>query len=85
MTKIDRTGNLLTEDQRRKAINDIVNFFSTEREEEIGVIAAESLLDMFLQDIAPHIYNKSVQDSKDFLKSRIEELEIDMEVLKKAV
>jgi uncharacterized protein (DUF2164 family) len=83
MSKVDRSGNLLTEEQRKVAINDIVDFYSTERDEEIGVIAAESLLDMLLQEVGPHIYNKAIQESKDFVKTRLEELEIDMEVLKR--
>ena len=67
MTNVDRTGILLTDEQRKSAITSIVDFYGTERDEEIG----------------PQIYNKAIQESKDFVKTRLEELELDMEVLKK--
>ena len=80
MTSAKRNWDLLTEKQRQEAIDEIINFFSNERNEEIGVIAAGNLLDMFLQNVGVHLYNKGVTDTSDFIKSRLEEINVDIEV-----
>lgn len=80
MTQVKRSWDLLTEEQRKTAIDEIISFYYSERNEEIGVIAAETLLDMFLQQVGVHLYNKGVEDTKDFIKSRFGELEVDIEV-----
>lgn len=79
MTAIKRSWDILTEEQREKAINEIISFFSSEKNEEIGVIAAGNILDVFLQTAGIDIYNQGIDDSKDFLKKRFEESEIDLE------
>jgi len=35
---------LFTDEKRRKMIKDIIDFYATERDEEIGAIAADALL-----------------------------------------
>lgn len=80
MPKTQRSWDVLSEAQRQTAIEAIINYFTTERDEEMGVIAAEQLLDMFLQTSGLDIYNNSVDASKKFVKSQLEELELNMEV-----
>lgn len=67
-TIIKRSWDILTEEQREKAINEIISFFRSERNEEIGVIATGNILDMFLQTTGIDLYNKGIDDSNDFLK-----------------
>lgn len=66
-----------------KLIQEIQNFFETERDEMIGVIAAEEVLDFFLQVLGKEIYNKALDDSKTWLQQRIEEGKIDYDLLYK--
>lgn len=80
MPQTKRTWDVLTDDQRRTAIHDIMSFYLTERGEEIGVIAAGELLDMFLQNIGPHVHNNAIDQAKSFLKTQMETVTLDMEV-----
>lgn len=80
MTQVKRSWDLLTDDQRKNAIDEIISFFFSERGEEIGVIAAGNLLDMFQQQAGVQLYNQGVDDTKDFIKKRFEELGVDIEV-----
>jgi uncharacterized protein (DUF2164 family) len=80
MTQVQRNWDILSPEQKQKAINDIIDFYSTERGEEIGVIAAENLLDMFLQNVGVDLYNKGVEDAKELAKKKVEEVEMDIEV-----
>jgi len=79
MAKVRKSLSLLSEEKRRKSINDIIIFFKSERDEEIGMIAAEKILDHFLETVGIQLYNKGVEDSRDFIGERIESLEFDME------
>lgn len=84
MTQINRgLGNLLTDEHRRKVIQDIVDFYATERNEKMGVIAAGALLDFMLEVIGKDIYNKGVDDAFQFLKDRLLTSETDMNALVK--
>lgn len=83
MANIKRSWDLISEDKRKAAIKEIINFFANERSEEIGVIAAETVLDFMLQMMAPDIYNKGVSDSLDFIKERLEGMGPDLEALLK--
>ena len=80
MTQIKRSWDILTDDQRKLAIEEIINFFSSERNEVIGIIAAGNILDRFLQTAGTHIYNKAIEETQVFIKNRNEEVVIDMEV-----
>jgi uncharacterized protein (DUF2164 family) len=47
-------------------------------EEEVGNVAADGLLQFFLEEIGPSIYNQAVADVRDRLQARV--MEIDLEV-----
>jgi uncharacterized protein (DUF2164 family) len=85
MTKIKRDWDLISDEKRKESIDDIIHFFKNERDEEIGIIAAEKILDHFLKTVGIQIYNKSVEESIIFLKNRFESLEIDMRALLKKI
>lgn len=72
---------LLDKDQRKMAIEAIMSFFQNERNEEIGIIAAEEVLDFFLNDIGTAIYNKGVDDAKATLRKLVDGLEVDLGAL----
>jgi uncharacterized protein (DUF2164 family) len=42
---------LITEAQRGKIIRELITFYSVEKDEEIGIITAEELLDFFLENV----------------------------------
>jgi uncharacterized protein (DUF2164 family) len=78
MTK--RAWDYLDDEQRKKAVDEIVAFFESEREEKIGIIAAEEVLDMFLRSTGKEVYNKALEDAKEFLRKKAEDIEIDIDI-----
>lgn len=83
MTDAKRSWDLLSDETRKKAIKEIIAFFQTERDEEIGQLAADSLLDFFIEKIGPQLYNQGIDDAKDSLRKEIENIEVEMDILKK--
>lgn len=81
MSKIKRSWDMLSDEQRQTYIQEIIDYFHNERNEEIGIIAAGNLLDIFLQTVGMELYNKGVKDSIDILEKRLEDIKIDIETL----
>jgi len=83
MNKVKKSFDLLSEKQRKVAIEKIIDYFATERDEEIGVIAAEDILDMFLDSVGSHLFNKGVKESKKVIDIYLQEIGFNIELLLK--
>lgn len=68
----------LPKEAHREAVASIERYFEQNMEERIGNIAAAALLNFFVEEIGPSIYNKAVADVQERLQQRI--LELDLEV-----
>lgn len=71
-------GIKLRPDTREAAIASIQRYFLEERDESIGNLGARGLLEFFLAEIGPSIYNQAVADAQLSLQARV--MEIDIEV-----
>ena len=65
---------LSTED-KQKIIPFIQQYFADERDEEIGNLAAEFLLDFFVEKAGPIIYNQGLNAARQAIKNSADELE----------
>ncbi|PIR94618.1 DUF2164 domain-containing protein [Candidatus Falkowbacteria bacterium CG10_big_fil_rev_8_21_14_0_10_39_11] len=81
MKKTKRKWDVLSKDRRRTCINEIITFFYKSRDEEIGMIAAEEILDYFLEHISGHVYNRAIRDCQELLKKRFDDFELDLDLL----
>lgn len=71
----------LTDEQKQNCLQALVTYFNQERDEKIGLVAAEKILDFILQETGEHIYNKAIFDAQKLLKKRFEDLDLDLELL----
>ena len=68
----------LSTDARDEAVASIQSYFEENFEERLGNITAGALLDFFLEEIGPCVYNTAVSDVQERLQSRVAELDIDV-------
>ena len=68
----------LAKEARQEAIASIERYFRENMEERIGNIAAGGLLNFFLEEVAPSIYNKAVAEVQERLQNRVMELDIEI-------
>lgn len=73
----------LKAEERRELISEIQLFFKNERGEDIGIIAADAVLDFFITQLGTKIYNQSLDDAKLWLTSKVEDIGIDYDMLYK--
>jgi uncharacterized protein (DUF2164 family) len=64
----------ITKEQRADMVSAIKNYFLTEREDEIGDLAAGLILDFVMEELAPEFYNQGVCDSRKFMENSLEDL-----------
>jgi uncharacterized protein (DUF2164 family) len=64
----------LTDDARKLAIASIRRHFKEELEQDVGDLKATLVLDFFLAELGPSVYNMGVADAKAFVAERTEDL-----------
>lgn len=66
-----------TPEQKKRMQEEIIYFFQEERDEELGIIGSEIILDFFVDMLGEVIYNKALDDVKLWLTRNIENMESD--------
>lgn len=65
-------------DEQKKAIKEEIHaYYLDERGEDIGIILQEGLLDLFMEQLAPIIYNKALDDAKVWFSRRMDDVNAD--------
>ncbi|MFL0247024.1 DUF2164 domain-containing protein [Candidatus Clostridium stratigraminis] len=64
----------LTKDQKEYMTSEIKTYFLNEREEELGDLAANLVLNFITEKLAPEFYNMGVFDSYKYMNERTEDL-----------
>jgi uncharacterized protein (DUF2164 family) len=68
----------LSKEDRQQAIASIERYFREERDERIGNLEAGALLEYFLGEIGPSVYNQGVLDAQEKIQARV--ADVDFEV-----
>ena len=64
----------IPDDARKQATASIRQYFADELGQEIGDLKASLVLDYFLVEIGPAVYNKAIADAKTFFDERSADL-----------
>ena len=70
-------GIHLTEDQKRNMMKESESFWLDEFDEKTGVIKQQAIFDFFVEQFAPVIYNRALDDAKAWCKQSMENMEDD--------
>ena len=65
----------LSDDARKQSIASIKRYFAEELEQDVGELKAGLLLEFFLKEIAPTIYNGAISDAQTYIRDRLVDLE----------
>jgi uncharacterized protein (DUF2164 family) len=66
---------VLPADARKQALASLRRYCTDEIEVDMSELQAMGLLDFFLKEIAPSVYNSAVADAQAFLRDRVADLE----------
>jgi uncharacterized protein (DUF2164 family) len=65
-------------DLRAEAAASIARYVAENLDTRIGHLASEALLDFFLEDIGPAVYNQAIADVQAHLQHRLTELDVEL-------
>ncbi len=68
----------ISKENRKQAVLSIERYFAKNMEEKIGNVAAEGLLNYFLAELGPLVYNQAVANVQERLQARV--MEVDAEI-----
>ncbi|NLM36394.1 MAG: DUF2164 domain-containing protein [Clostridiales bacterium] len=71
-----RKGNKIkvAKDKQEEMINELRQYFYTERGEELGELAASMLLDFITEKLAPEFYNQGIIDAYNYINEKAEDM-----------
>ena len=67
----------LNREARNQAVASIELYFAEELDQRLGNIGAGALLNFFLEEIGPLVYNQAVAKVQERLQERVQELDIE--------
>lgn len=65
----------LSNDDTSKALASIRRYFAEQMDQDVGELQARLLLDFFLGEIAPAVYNAAIGDAQTYMRDRVADLE----------
>ena len=65
----------LERDTEQRALASIKRFFTEHMDEEVGDLKSKLLLDFFLGEIGPTVYNGAVADAQAYFQGKVADLE----------
>lgn len=65
----------LPDEFQKRAVESIKRHFEEALEMEIGDLQSRLLLDFFLEELAPSVYNEAIRDAQAFMQDRVGDLE----------
>jgi uncharacterized protein (DUF2164 family) len=68
----------LPKEHKTEALASLEKYLSENFEERVGNIAAGALLNFFIEEVGPSIYNKAVADVQERWTARVQELDLEI-------
>lgn len=76
-----RKWDVYSDETRKKCIDEVIARIDEIGEGGAGVIAAQDIMDIVVENLAPSLYAAGVKDAKKTLQANYEDLQIDLDSL----
>ncbi len=65
----------LSDEATKQSIASIQRYFDEELDQDIGELKAGNILEFFMKEIAPSIYNTAIADAQSYMNDRVADLD----------
>jgi uncharacterized protein (DUF2164 family) len=65
----------LTDEATKQSVASIRRYFKDELDQDVGDLKAGLVLEFFVKEIAPSVYNGAISDAQTFLRDRVADLD----------
>lgn len=71
----------LSEEARKRCIAEVITRVQEIDSDEVGVIAAQDIIDIVTQNLGPEIYNSAVRDTKKLVLEKMSDIDFEIDQL----
>lgn len=71
----------IPEEVRKKCIAEVITRVEEIESERVGMIAAQDIIDIVVENIGPEIYNTALRDTKKLIQDRLGDLDYEIDGL----
>ncbi len=64
----------LADETEKRLVASIKRFFEEEMDEPVGDLKAMRVLDFFVREVAPSVYNRAITDAQEYFTDRVADL-----------
>ncbi|RIX53675.1 DUF2164 domain-containing protein [Paenibacillus nanensis] len=75
----------LPKEQKMEIVRNVQAYFEGERSEQLGDLGAEQLIDFMIGELGPYIYNKAIEDARQLVLEKMNQIEDEFYSLEKPV
>lgn len=80
---LNRKWDVEDTELNKKCIEEVITRVQElENSDEVGIIAAQDIIDIVTENLAPVFYNQGVEDAHKTVQDKIQDIEVDLDVLK---
>ena len=80
---LNRKWDVEDTELNKKCIDEVISRVEElENSDEVGIIAAQDIIDIVTENLAPVFYNQGVEDARKTVQDKIQDIEVDLDVLK---
>jgi uncharacterized protein (DUF2164 family) len=65
----------LSPERRTALLESLAAYYATEFDDTLSAFRAEALLDFFIRELGPPVYNQGVRDAAAFVQSKLADIE----------
>ena len=76
-----RKFDKVSKEAEKKTVDEIITRIDEIDGAEVGMIAAQDIIDIVIENLGPEIYNMGLRDAKKLLVERISDIETDIDLL----
>lgn len=82
---MNRKWNIENETAQKKCIDEVIARVEEIESSTVGIIAAQDIIDIVTEHLGPEIYNLGIRDAKKIVQEKLQDIEIDIDMLEQNV
>jgi uncharacterized protein (DUF2164 family) len=76
-----RKWDIKDEKVKKQCIDDVLARIDEQADAEFGVIAGQEIIDIVAEHLGPQVYNEAIEDTKKAVRTKLADLEVDLDIL----
>ena len=76
-----RKWDIKDEQVKKRCTEEVLTRIAEQADAEFGIIAAQEIIDIVAEHLGPEIYNGALEDAKESIRTKLADLEIDLDIL----